>query len=74
VPLNASRLRSDIYRILDQVLRTGQPVEVERRGRRLRIVAVDPASPLDALVAHGDAAVGDPSDLVDLDWTEAWRP
>lgn len=29
--LTASRLRQDIYRILDEVLETGVPVEIEPR-------------------------------------------
>ena len=37
--MTASKLRQDIYRLLDQVLKTGEPVIVERNGRRLRIIA-----------------------------------
>ena len=40
--LTASKLREDIYRVLDHVLATGEPVEIERNGRRLRIVADEP--------------------------------
>lgn len=72
--LTPSRLRADIYRILDDVLRTGQPAEIERRGRRLQIVAVDPPSRLDRLAEHSDAVVGDPADLVHVDWSAEWRP
>jgi hypothetical protein len=31
----------DIYRILDQVLETGVPVEIERHGKLLKIVPVE---------------------------------
>jgi hypothetical protein len=74
--VSASELRADIYRILDGILRTGRPVEVERRGRLLRIVAVDrePAGRLEGLRPHPDAVVGDPEDLVHLDWSGDWRP
>ena len=48
--ITASALRQDIYRILDSVLDSGQPVEVERRGRRLKIAPVVPASKLSRLV------------------------
>ena len=40
--LTASRLRANVYRVLDQVLATGAPVEIERHGRRLRIVLTSP--------------------------------
>jgi hypothetical protein len=72
--MSASRLRADIYRVLDEVLRTGQPVEVERAGRRLRIVPVERPSRLDSLEPHPEAVVGDPADLVDIDWSNEWRP
>lgn len=72
MPLTASQLRADIYRVLDEVLRTGQPAEIARNGHRLRIVAVDRPSRLDALVPHPDAVEGDPEDLVHLDWSGEW--
>ena len=36
--ITASKLRENVYRILDEVLATGVPVEIERNGRTLRIV------------------------------------
>jgi hypothetical protein len=60
--------------LLDEVLATGRPLEIERKGRRLRIALVETPSKLDRLVAHPDAIVGDPEDLVTLDWSEHWRP
>lgn len=70
--LTASKLRQDIYRILDEVLDTGEPVVIERNGRRLRIVAEDPPSRLDRLVRRPDVVAGDPDDLVHLDWSGEW--
>ena len=74
--LTASKLRENIYRILDRVLETGIPVEIVREGRRLRIVRVDeePVGKLRNLEPHPDALVGDPEELVHLDWSGEWRP
>lgn len=74
--LTASQLRQNIYRILDQVLETGVPVVVRRDGRELRIVPVQPAAgaKLDNLRPHPKAVVGDPEDLVHMDWSGEWRP
>jgi prevent-host-death family protein len=36
--ITASKLRENIYRILDEVAETGVPVEVVRKGVKLRIV------------------------------------
>jgi antitoxin (DNA-binding transcriptional repressor) of toxin-antitoxin stability system len=74
--VTASKLRQDIYNILDNVLNTGTPVEIERKGKTLKIVAVDAphASKLARLVPHPEALVGDPEDLVHLDWSGEWKP
>lgn len=72
--VTASQLRQNIYRLLDEVAETGVPLEIERRGRRLRIVAVEPPSKLDRIVVRRDLINGDPDELVHLDWSSAWRP
>lgn len=74
--ITASHLRADVYRILDEILETGAPVEIERKGMRLRIVAVhdEPGSRLDRLQAHPGAVNGDPDELVHLDWSGEWTP
>lgn len=72
--VNASQLRKDVYRLLDQVLATGQPLEVERNGRRLRITPAAGGSRLDRVTPRPDLVTGDAADLADLDWTDAWRP
>ena len=69
----ASKLRDDIYRVLDHVLATGEPVEIERNGRRLRIVADEPPTRLGRLVRRPDIVVGDSDDFVHLDWGREWQ-
>ncbi len=71
--LTASKLRENVYRILDQVLETGVPVEIERGGKILRISAAEPPSKL-ANLKRRDCITGDPQELVHLDWTDEWRP
>ncbi|MEO5925458.1 MAG: hypothetical protein ABIR70_16680 [Bryobacteraceae bacterium] len=36
--VSATQLRQNIYAILDEALATGTPVEIERKGKLLRIV------------------------------------
>lgn len=69
-----SQLRADVYRLLDQVLETGIPLEIERNGRRLRIVPEDPPSKLDRIVPHPGFLIGDPEDIVEMDWSQYWNP
>ena len=71
--LTASRLRQNIYRILDQVLESGVPVEIERRGKVLQIVPPRESSKLDSLKER-DYLKTDPEDVVHMDWSETWRP
>ena len=47
--LSPTLLRANLYRLLDEVLETGVPIEIDRGGRRLRIVPVEPASRFSAL-------------------------
>lgn len=36
--MTASQLRADIYNLLDEVLSTGKPLEIERGGQILKII------------------------------------
>jgi len=74
--MTATELRSNLYRTLDRVLETGEPVEILRNGRVVQIVPVAQARVLrlEALVGHPGALAGDPDDLVHLDWSGEWQP
>lgn len=71
--LSPSRLRANLYRILDQVLASGEPVEIERKGRRLRIVA-EQEGKLDLLKPHSAYLKVPPEDIVYMDWSKEWHP
>jgi hypothetical protein len=73
MPIKPSQLREDIYRILDQVLETGIPVEIERGGKLLKIIPVEPRSKLENLKPR-KYLLSDPEELVHLDWSGEWRP
>ncbi len=75
MPVTASRLREDIYNILDSVLSSGKPVEIERKGRLLRIVADNPpVSRLTRIVKRPGMINGDPEDLPGIDFAANWNP
>jgi prevent-host-death family protein len=74
VTLTPTELRSNLYRIIDQVLDTGEPVEIVRRGRIVRIVADVPRFRMDEVSPHPDFIVGDPDELIHLDWSAEWKP
>lgn len=73
--LTASKVREDIYNILDGILATGEPVEIERKGRILRIVAeAPPSSRVARMKKRPGMILGNPEDLVEIDWSASWNP
>jgi antitoxin (DNA-binding transcriptional repressor) of toxin-antitoxin stability system len=74
--LTASRLRENVYKVLDSVLETGKPVEIERNGRVLRIVADPPpgSSKRSRITKRPGLINGDPKDLAEIDWSKEWNP
>lgn len=76
--LTATQLRSELYRVLDRVLETGEPVEVERASGTIVIRRLE--SPRVAKKARRTArgnprlVVGDPDELVHFDWSRHWKP
>ncbi|MBA1146032.1 type II toxin-antitoxin system Phd/YefM family antitoxin [Ectothiorhodospiraceae bacterium WFHF3C12] len=71
--LTPSRLRANLYRILDRIAESGEPVEIQRKGRSLRIVA-EPDSKPDLLKPHPDYLRVPAEDIVHMDWSGEWRP
>lgn len=72
--ISASSLRNDLYRLLDRVLETGEPLVIERKGRLLRIVPDEPRSRLSRLPRRPSFIRGVPEDLIHLDWSGDWKP
>ena len=63
-PISLTSLRKNLFKIVDGVFKTGNPVEIERNGHRLKIVLDEKKRKLDNLKSH-DCIVGDPDELVD---------
>lgn len=69
--ITASKLRENVYRILDEAIETGIPVEIERKGVILRIVPETGPSRL-ARLEKRDLFDGDPCSIIDTDWLAGW--
>ncbi len=72
-PMSLTALRNQLFKVVDEVIKTGIPAEIERNGHKVKIVLEEKKSKLDNLKAH-DCIIGDPDDLVDLkvaEWGEA---
>lgn len=74
MPISLTELRANLYKMFDRILETGEPIEISRNGHLFRISVVPPRSKLDNLVDRPDLIVGDPNDLVSVDWSTEWKP
>jgi prevent-host-death family protein len=71
--LTASQLRADVYRLLDRVIETGEPLEVQRGRKKVRIIPIDRVKRTERLKKR-NWIVGDPEKIVTVDWSTHWRP
>ena len=72
--VSVTKLRENAYSLVDEVLKTGRPLTIERKGRKLRLIPERPVSKLAGLRRRKSAIKGDPEDLVHMDWSGEWQP
>ena len=70
--ITASKLRENVYRILDEAVATGKPVEIVRKGAVLTIVPPKRVSKLANLKKRPGLFVGDVEDIIHIDWLKEW--
>ena len=63
--LSLTALRPHLFGYVDEVIKTGVPLEIKRKGHIVKIIVEKPESKWDNLVKR-DGLVGDPEDFVDL--------
>ena len=69
--MSLTSLRGKLFKVVDEVIRTGIPAQIERKGHRVKIVLEAKKSKLDNLKPH-DCIVGDPDNLIALKVAE-WK-
>lgn len=67
-----TELRSNVYRILDRVLDSGEAQEIVRNGRKLLIVPAQPKRRRLGDLPRRKITRGSFDDLVDASWEDAW--
>lgn len=67
--MSLTALRNKLFKVVDEIIKTGIPAEIERNGHRLKIVLEEKKSKINNLKPH-DCIVGNPDDLVSLKVTE----
>lgn len=61
-----TELRANIYNILEEILRTGVPVEINKGSRRLKIVPVAKVDKFQNLLSRPTVIQGNADDLADI--------
>jgi hypothetical protein len=69
-----TQLRGDLYRLLDAVLESGEALEIERKGQRLRVVPAQPRTLETLFPPDPSLVVGDVDEALDHDWSGDWSP
>lgn len=73
-PVTATQLRKNLYQVLEEILRTGDPQEIQLKGRKLWIVPAETRRRnLEELPKRGGLRCT-PDELVETTWESAWAP
>ncbi len=71
--LTASKLRQEVYKILDEVIRTGKPAEIERNGSILKIVSVSKNFSKLSRLKKRKLTLEDSDNFEHIDWSKEWK-
>ncbi|EKD28439.1 MAG: hypothetical protein ACD_79C00298G0002 [uncultured bacterium] len=71
--ISTSTLRSNIFKLLDEVLKTGKPLEIERKGKILQIQPKETFNKFKNIKKKNIFKV-DPDELIHIDWSKEWKP
>lgn len=74
--ISATELRANVYQILDEAMLTGEAVAIYRSGQTFWLVPPTKKAAKSKLknLPKIDLIVGDPEDLVHMDWSSYWHP
>ncbi len=68
--VTTTELKNNIDSLLEEVLKTGIPLEINKGGKRFLISPVKKTDKLQNLVYRPDIIKGNPDDLVDIKWEQ----
>ena len=71
--LTASKLRQDVYKILDKIILTGNAVEIERNGSILKIIPVKRSYSKLSKLKRRKVTDENSDNFTHVDWTEEWK-
>lgn len=70
--MNATQLRQNLYQTLDEVIKTGEPVRIERKGQTL-LISPEPVVTKNRIFKKRKLMVDPDEDITKIDWMVEWR-
>jgi len=70
--ITPSKLRQNLYNLLDQVILTGKPIEIKRKDKVLKIIVESSKSKLDNLKKR-DVLNCKPDEIINNHWEKEWK-
>jgi len=71
-PLNLTTLRKELFKVVDQVIETGQSIEIERNGHKLKIVLDEKKDKFLNLTKRNHVVLCDEDELIAS--SSDWKP
>jgi prevent-host-death family protein len=71
--LSLTALRQNLFGIVDKVIQTGVPVEIERNGKKVFLVPDEPLKTRLSNLKPRDWIVGDPDELLRIEDLTEWN-
>jgi len=71
--ITPTKLRQNLFALLDEVLETGKPLDINRNGQILHIITDKKLSKLDKIVAKKVSVASD-EELINTNWDKEWKP
>lgn len=71
--ISSIEFSSKLEGVLDSVIESGIPVEIEHKGKTIRIVPMAKPRSIDSLIAQDSYLKVDPDEVVRMDWSEFWN-
>ncbi len=73
--VTASALRQNIYKLLDQVIESGEALEINRKGHLLKIIPEEKVSKFASMTKRDIFVKPDDEgdDIAGMDWSKEWN-
>jgi hypothetical protein len=70
--ITPSKLRKNLFNILDELIQTGKPIEIKRKNKILKITVEPPKSKLDNLKRRNILNC-EPDEIIINNWEKEWK-